>query len=138
MSDFELGLSLLLGQSASSLAAIFWYTILFEIPRYAFPLVAIALVQFAAAMSSRQRFVAPLAQDPSLKVSVVVVGHNEADSLEACVRSLREQSFNKFEIVIVSDGSSDATAAGRGAPRERRSCRQRPGARFERRQIERC
>lgn len=111
MSDFELGLSFLLGQSGRSLIAIFWYTILFEIPRYAFPFLAVALVQFAAAMSSRKRFVAPLPHDAPLKVSVLVVGHNEANSLKSCVRSLREQSFNEFEIVIVSDGSSDATAA---------------------------
>jgi hypothetical protein len=56
MSDFELGLSFLLGQSGRSLIAIFWYTILFEIPRYAFPFLAVALVQFAAAMSSRKAF----------------------------------------------------------------------------------
>jgi cellulose synthase/poly-beta-1,6-N-acetylglucosamine synthase-like glycosyltransferase len=44
------------------------------------------------------------------RVSVIVVGHNEVDSLEACVRSLREQSLEGFEIVIVSDGSTDGMA----------------------------
>ena len=111
MSDLDLGLAFLLGQSGSSLVAIFWYTILFEIPRYGFPFFAVALSQFASAIRPNVRFVAQPNRNAPLKVSVVVVGHNEADSLETCVRSLREQSFNEFEIIIVSDGSSDATGA---------------------------
>jgi hypothetical protein len=37
MTDLHLGLDLLLGQSGQSLMVMFWYTLLFEIPRYGFP-----------------------------------------------------------------------------------------------------
>ncbi len=40
-------------------------------------------------------------------MSVIVVGHNEAETIDRCVRSLRNQSFNGFEIIIICDGSSD-------------------------------
>ena len=44
------------------------------------------------------------------RISVIVVGHNEAGAIERCVRALREQSVAGIEIVIVSDGSTDAMA----------------------------
>ena len=42
-------------------------------------------------------------------VSILLAGHNEEDAIEKCVRSLRQQTFNRFEIVCVDDGSSDKT-----------------------------
>jgi cellulose synthase/poly-beta-1,6-N-acetylglucosamine synthase-like glycosyltransferase len=111
MSEFDLGVSFLLSQSGASLIAIFWYTILFEIPRYSIPFLAAALGQLSFANIAADSTLK--LRKPSImpKVSVVVVGHNEADSLETCVHSLCEQSFDQFEIIIVSDGSSDATGA---------------------------
>jgi cellulose synthase/poly-beta-1,6-N-acetylglucosamine synthase-like glycosyltransferase len=43
------------------------------------------------------------------RVSILIPGHNEADSIEQCVLSLSEQTFKDFEIVCVSDGSTDDT-----------------------------
>jgi len=111
MNEFDLGLSFLLSQSGASIIAIFWYTILFEIPRYGIPFLAAALGQLSFANIAAGSTVRLRKLSTMPKVSVVVVGHNEADSLETCVRSLREQSFDQFEIIIVSDGSSDATGA---------------------------
>lgn len=107
MSDIELGLSFLLAQSAASLVAIFWFTVIFEIPRYLLPFAAAAI-----ALREREpaRAAAPVAPR-GFTVSVVLIGHNEEDALEASVRSLREQSFRDFDIAIVSDGSSDRMAA---------------------------
>lgn len=51
----------------------------------------------------------PLPPLPS--VSILLAGHNEEDAIEKCVRSLRKQTFNRFEIVCVDDGSSDRTYA---------------------------
>jgi cellulose synthase/poly-beta-1,6-N-acetylglucosamine synthase-like glycosyltransferase len=48
---------------------------------------------------------------PVPAVSILLAGHNEEDAIEKCVRSLRQQTFNRFEIVCVDDGSSDATFA---------------------------
>ncbi len=108
MNDLELGFAFLLGQSAIGLLHIFWYTVIFEMPRYILPFVAAGLVL-------RGRQDPPVEYLPARiegqTVSVVMIGHNEEDSIEACVRSLREQSFDDFEIIVVSDGSTDKMAA---------------------------
>ena len=109
MSAAELGLSLLLNQSALSLLFIFWYTLVFEIPRYGFPVLALALGYGASTIDRRWSARPPSRAHPIGLVSVIVVGHNEAHSLDLCVRSLREQSYDDLEIIIVSDGSFDAT-----------------------------
>lgn len=105
MNDLDLGVSFLLAQTVSSLVALFWYTLIFDVPRYVLPFAAIAL---GKRLSGPGRVVSPEPEgrEPS-SVSVVLIGHNEADSIEACIRSLEEQSFTDFEIVIVSDGSTD-------------------------------
>ena len=43
------------------------------------------------------------------KVSVVTPCHNGAEWLEACYRSLRAQTFEDWEWLIVDDGSSDSS-----------------------------
>jgi cellulose synthase/poly-beta-1,6-N-acetylglucosamine synthase-like glycosyltransferase len=104
LSDIQFGFALLLGQTWMSLVAIFWYTIIFEGPRYILPFIAAGFTQ-----RTRQGADIPL-DNPAVEkptVSIILVGHNEEDALEACVRSLKEQSFNDFDIVIVSDGSVD-------------------------------
>jgi len=111
MSDFSLGIDFLLAQSVQSLLAMFWYTIVFEIPRYGLAFAAIGIAPIAARFMHWQVGERPRANEAPKTISVVIVGHNEADSLELCVRSLREQSLKAFEIVIVSDGSSDRMAS---------------------------
>ena len=43
------------------------------------------------------------------KVSVVVPCYNVQDTLDAAVRSVLDQSFSDFEILLVNDGSTDRT-----------------------------
>lgn len=45
------------------------------------------------------------------RASVLIAAHNEAQSIEHCVRSLRNQQGRRLEIVCVDDGSSDGTYA---------------------------
>ena len=52
MSDFDQALSVLLGQSAYALAMMFWYTLIFEIPRYGMPLFGAALAPLATAFAT--------------------------------------------------------------------------------------
>lgn len=52
--------------------------------------------------------VGELARIPS--VSVVVPAYNEERVLEACVRSILASGYPDLEVVVVDDGSSDATA----------------------------
>lgn len=53
---------------------------------------------------------------PSLpSVSVIVPARNEADKIQACVRSLAASSYPDFELLVVDDMSEDDTAERAGA-----------------------
>ncbi len=43
--------------------------------------------------------------------SVVIAAYNAADTLEEAIRSVLAQTRQDFEVIVVNDGSSDATAA---------------------------
>ncbi len=87
-------------QSWQSFIALFWFVILFELPRYSMVyLTAGLLLPF-------HRFYKPLSKRP--KISTIIAGHNEADVIERCVLALQEQSWVPDEIIVVSDGSTDA------------------------------
>ncbi len=45
------------------------------------------------------------------RVSAIITVYNAADTVQAAVRSLLAQSFSDLEVVVVDDGSSDATRA---------------------------
>ena len=91
-------LAFLTSQSGSSLFTLFWFVIIFEIPRYTLGFVA------TLALTIRPRSKEPY---HAARLSVVIAGHNEEDSIERCVMSLREQSRPPDEIIVVSDGSTD-------------------------------
>ncbi|NND49448.1 MAG: glycosyltransferase family 2 protein [Rhizobiales bacterium] len=112
MGAVEDGISYLTAQSGASLMALFWFTILFEIPRYTLSFLAAAI---AAARTGR----APSADPSDHRISVIVAGHNERDAIERCVMSLREQSVVPDEIIVVSDGSGDGMAGRLGELRDR-------------------
>ncbi len=97
---FTDGFAFLSSQSWAGFLALFWFTILFDVPRYTLPFIA------AAFFGPRSEKPAHLASDIG-KVSVILAGHNEADAIERCVRSFHEQSCPPDEIVVVSDGSTD-------------------------------
>ena len=44
-------------------------------------------------------------------VSVLIPARNESKNIEACVRSLLQQDYPDFEILIIDDNSRDDTAA---------------------------
>ncbi len=43
------------------------------------------------------------------KISVIIPVHNEEKDISLCLKSLNEQSFKDFEIIVVDDGSTDNT-----------------------------
>ncbi|MEW6747214.1 MAG: glycosyltransferase [Planctomycetota bacterium] len=89
--------------------AAFAIMILLEIPRY-------YLAPFAAAIAhalryprlDREKVEALWRREPL--VSVVVAGRNEEATIGACVRSLLDQNYRNYEIIVVDDCSSDATS----------------------------
>lgn len=87
-------------QGFDTVLALFWFVVIFEIPRY--------FLLFGLTVVLPQR--KPSAQRHAFRVSAVVVGHSEEHKVEACVRALREQSCPPDEIVVLSDGSTDAMA----------------------------
>lgn len=109
MIDLGFALDFLKSQSTEGLVHLFWFTLGLEIPRYACGFLALGL----AAASAERRAARDGHVSPAMRptVSVVVVGHNEADTLELCLRSLREQTLRPTEVIVVSDGSSDGMAA---------------------------
>ncbi len=124
MNNFDLtdGYFYLTNQSLETLIYLFWYTLIFEVPRYALLFVALAFAmtfkgraasfigETTHARSESKALTRPKTQEDNKtrpSISVLVIGHNEADVIEKCVISLHEQSLKDFEIVIVSDGSTD-------------------------------
>ncbi len=95
------GLNYLTSQSGASLLALFWFTVIFEVPRYSMAFIAATFFGRSKPQADPEGIF-----DPT--VSVIVAGHNEADAIERCVMSLREQSRPPDEIVVISDGSRDA------------------------------
>jgi cellulose synthase/poly-beta-1,6-N-acetylglucosamine synthase-like glycosyltransferase len=102
---FSNGYNTLRGMDALALCSLFLLPIILEIPRY-------ILTFFPALVVIRQQMREDPGPVPDVgKVSILIPGHNEADSIEKCVLSLQEQTCRDFEIVCVSDGSTDETYA---------------------------
>jgi biofilm PGA synthesis N-glycosyltransferase PgaC len=96
-------LSFLTSLDYFSLILLFWYTLLLDIPRYTLG----AIIVVATALFSRP----PSGRPSRLSVSVLLVGHNEAHALRACVASLWEQTIaganDRMQVIVVDDGSTD-------------------------------
>ncbi len=108
MFDFqtvEAAWALISNLSWAGVFSLYWFTLAFEIPRYALGFPAIVHMYLKDRAEPDRRGLPP----DLGKVSILVAGHNEAEGLEHGIRSLKAQSFNDFEIVCVSDGSTDKT-----------------------------
>ncbi len=55
--------------------------------------------------------VVPVEFIPSLKITVVVIAHNEETSIESCIEGIVRQNYPQelFEIIVIDDRSSDGT-----------------------------
>jgi cellulose synthase/poly-beta-1,6-N-acetylglucosamine synthase-like glycosyltransferase len=83
-------LYLLLSLDPASLALLFWFTLLFDLPRYVISLAVISTVD--------RKKLPPL--EPT--TSAIVAGHNEAATIRACV-----ESIDADQVIVVDDGSTD-------------------------------
>jgi glycosyltransferase involved in cell wall biosynthesis len=53
---------------------------------------------------------APRSRRPQPTVTVVIPAHNRVGTISAAIESVRSQSFEDIEIIVVDDGSTDGTA----------------------------
>ncbi len=98
MTDIHLMVDYLFSQSYQSMFALFWFFVLFDVPRNLLLFLPIAFLKPRAQMETGP---------DNQRVAMVISGHSEADSIESCVIALHEQSRPPDEIIVVSDGSED-------------------------------
>ena len=93
------------------LIRIFWYYFLFEFFRYIFvEFIGITLWKLKKYLNKRKWADAKrkfLHEFP--KISIIVPGKNEGKHIYKLAKSLKEQSYKNFEIIIIDDGSDDLT-----------------------------
>lgn len=64
-----------------------------------------------AAVQRAYRDPLPAPPDPAPRISVVICAHNAERTLGACLDALRALRYPNHEVIVVDDGSTDATAA---------------------------
>ncbi|MBL8689347.1 MAG: glycosyltransferase family 2 protein [Rhodospirillaceae bacterium] len=109
------GIQMLGELDAPDLALFFWFTLIFELPRY---LVGGLVFLYRSVRNVLFGVPEQPLPVPNRNFSVIIAGHNEAESLPVCVHSILEQTAmgdprtgqkRLGEIVVVDDGSIDET-----------------------------
>jgi cellulose synthase/poly-beta-1,6-N-acetylglucosamine synthase-like glycosyltransferase len=98
---------------AESLVRLFWYTVLFDLPRYAVGSLIVLTTPLTRGLLAPRDEGHESSFEKLLTFSVVIAGHNEAKALRRCVAAIREQTImgdGRGEIIVIDDGSSDDTA----------------------------
>ena len=83
-------LYLLLSLDPATLGLLFWFTLIFDLPRYVISLAVVAILE--------RKELPPV----GFTTSAIVAGHNEAATIRACV-----ESIDADQIIVVDDGSTD-------------------------------
>ncbi len=78
---------------------------IFDIPRYTFSLLSLALLGIAGKSGNHE---VPI----GVSVSVILPTFNGGSGLGPSIASLREQTLQPIEIIVVDDGSTDQTRRG--------------------------
>lgn len=95
----------------NTLLHIYWYLFLIEFPRYYLMEIVVSIwykltTRQRRNLESRARVVL-FVENPL--VSILVPGKNEGRNIYKLACSLREQTYQNFEIIVVDDGSDDET-----------------------------
>ena len=90
---------------------IFWFYFIFELPRYILLDYSVLMITYIKNKTgwkdykiAKQRF---WSERPF--VSIIVPGKDEGENYYQLVSSLKEQSYQNFEVIVVDDGSDDNT-----------------------------
>lgn len=89
----------------------YWFLIFIEFPRYYLTDI-VAVARYGATWRSRVKSEETARRALFLErplVTIMAPGKNEGKNLYHLLESLREQTYDNFEIIIVDDGSDDAT-----------------------------
>lgn len=95
----------------SGLVTTFWFLLFVEFPRYYLTDILVSLYYGATFRRRRNRDMEAryrLYLEKPL-VTILAPGKNEGEHIYKLVQSLREQTYSHFEIIIIDDGSDDAT-----------------------------
>lgn len=99
------------GLSIASILDTYWFLFFLEFPRYYLAEVIVVLYRCAAWKSivRREEHAAVLLKRENPLVTLLVPGKNEGKHIYTLLRSLHEQTYRNYEIIIVDDGSDDTT-----------------------------
>jgi cellulose synthase/poly-beta-1,6-N-acetylglucosamine synthase-like glycosyltransferase len=90
---------------------VFWYFAIFEFTRYIIIDYIVAFIFWLTGKSRKEKIEIArrklFSENPF--VSVIIPGKNEGKHLYKLTKSLAEQTFKNFELIIVDDGSDDDT-----------------------------
>ncbi len=91
---------------------VFWYFILFELTRYVLLDFGVAAWLWTFKKSKQEKWDIARRKfwNENPFVSIIVPGKNEGKHLFKLTRSLAEQTFQNFELIVVDDGSDDDTS----------------------------
>lgn len=99
------------GMTAEKFVRTYWYLIFLELPRYLFLDYLVLLLYYLRRFSGRKKY-----KEAQYKfwteqplISVLAPGKNEGKNLYKLVKSLEDQTYQNYEIIIVDDGSDDDT-----------------------------
>lgn len=104
-------LTYLEGLSISSILNTYWFLFFLEFPRYYLAETLIVSWRLCSYKSRRrhQELAAFRLHRENPLVSILVPGKNEGMHIYKLLKSLREQTYRNYEVIIVDDGSDDST-----------------------------
>lgn len=97
--------------SISSIQDTYWFLFFLEFPRYYLTDVVVVLCHCMGRQSreKRQRTARIRLMNENPLVSILVPGKNEGKHMYTLLKSLKEQTFQNYEVIVVDDGSDDDT-----------------------------